>query len=89
MPINGPANGFHFPLDLDVIGADGKTERLTIDLDAKVTTKHVSHAVTSVIYDPEESVVGVVACGEPTDAPCKPGFTCAADYTEHMACFPD
>lgn len=51
----GPDQGFQFPLDLDFVDAAGATERVTVDLTGKTTTKRVrlTRAPMSVVVDPD------------------------------------
>lgn len=72
----GPAGGFVFPLDVDLIDDAGHAERIAIDVTSKVTTKKVRPAkpTQSVIVDADELLLGTVACG--TGNTCKDGFRC-------------
>jgi len=77
----GPAGGFAFPLDVDLVGEGGATERVAVDLTSKVTTKRVrtARAVQSVVVDADEYLLGTVACGPAAaSAACKVGFRCQA-----------
>jgi aminopeptidase N len=72
----GPAGGFSFPLDVDLVDADGRAERFVVDISGKNTTKrvHPAHVPQSLLVDPDEMMVGTVVC----DASCRDGFRCAA-----------
>jgi aminopeptidase N len=74
----GPAAGFVFPLDVDLVDDAGHAERFAIDLTGKSTASRVRTArpPVSVVVDPEESMLGTVACGAPAVAECKTGFRC-------------
>ena len=74
----GPAAGFVFPLDVDLVDDAGHAERFTVDLTGKSTTARVRAArpPVSVVVDPEESMLGTVSCGAPSVAECKTGFRC-------------
>jgi len=76
----GPSSGFVFPLDVDLVDEAGHTERITVDVTGKATTKRVrpAHAPTSVIVDADERMLGTVACGASAGGAgtCKEGFRC-------------
>ncbi len=75
----GPANGFVFPLDVDLVDDAGHTERVAIDVTGKTTTKHVhaAHPPVSIVVDADELMLGTVACGQSSpNATCKDGFRC-------------
>jgi len=79
----GPAAGFQFPLDLDLVDDAGRAERVTVDLTGKTTTKRVRLArpAASVVVDADEYLLGTVACGQSAPganagATCKDGFRC-------------
>lgn len=75
----GPANGFVFPLDVDLVDDAGHAERVTIDLTGKTTTKrvHAARPTQSIVVDADELMLGTVACGQSsTNATCKEGFRC-------------
>lgn len=76
----GPASGFAFPLDLDLVDDAGALERVSIDVTGKTTTKRLRPARTprSVVVDPDEAMLGTVTCGDTGGGDCKPGFRCAA-----------
>jgi aminopeptidase N len=84
----GPSEGFRFPLVVDVVAADGQTERVTIDLTGKTTTKRVqpSFAAKSVVVDPDEHAYAVVACDATTK--CKSGFSCTTVRSGFSGCIP-
>lgn len=76
----GPPEGYAFPLDLDFVDDAGRTERVTVDLTGKRTTKRLALArpARSVVVDPDEYVVGVATCGQTGGvAQCKTGYRCA------------
>jgi aminopeptidase N len=72
----GPADGFVFPLDVDLIDDAGHPERIAVDVTSKTTTKKVRTArpTQSVIVDADELLLGTIACG--TGNTCKDGFRC-------------
>ena len=75
----GPAGGYVFPLDIDLVDESGRAERFTVDLTGKTTTKKVrpAKAPVSVVVDADEYLVGTIACGQSNaNAPCKEGFRC-------------
>ena len=74
----GPAAGFVFPLDVDLVDDTGRAERVTVDLTQKITTKRVRSArpTQSVIVDADELMLGTVSCGQSGAAECKAGFRC-------------
>lgn len=74
----GPANGFVFPLDVDLVDDAGHAERITVELTGKTTTKRVRAArpTQSVIVDADELMLGTVACGTSGGGDCKAGFSC-------------
>lgn len=74
----GPAAGFAFPLDVDLVDDAGHSERVTVDLTAKVTTKRVRAArpTQSVVVDADELMLGTVTCGQSGGGTCKSGFRC-------------
>ena len=74
----GPAAGFTFPLDVDLVDDAGHAERFAIDLTGKTTTKRVrtAHPPVSVVVDADEWMLGTVSCGAPSVAECKSGFRC-------------
>jgi len=76
----GPSGGFVFPLDVDLVDDAGRSERVTIDVTSKTTTKRLrpARAPTSVIVDPDELLLGTVACGASGAGACKDGFRCQA-----------
>ena len=67
-----------FPLDLDFVDAAGAKERVAIDVDGKKVTKrvHVTRAPSSMVADPEEYLVGTLACD--AQNACKTGYRCSA-----------
>ena len=75
----GPANGFAFTLDVDLVDATGHAERFAIDLDGKTTKKraHTAQRPVSIVVDPDEWLLGTVACGAPAASECNSGFRCA------------
>ena len=74
----GPATGFVFPLDVDLIDDAGHTERVAIDLTGKTTTKKVRAArpPVSVVVDADELMLGTLTCGQSGGPDCKTGFRC-------------
>jgi len=74
----GPAAGFVFPLDVDLVDDAGHAERVTVDLTQKTTTKRVrsSRPTHSVIVDADELMLGTVACGQSGGGECKTGYRC-------------
>ena len=76
----GPANGFVFPLDVDLVDDAGHSERVAIEVTGKTTTKRVRAArvPTSVVVDADELMLGTVACGQSGGGTCKDGFRCQA-----------
>ena len=78
---SGPAGGFVFPLDVDLIDAAGRRERVSVDLKGKTTTKRVHSASPprSIVVDADEMMIGTVACGQSSNnATCREGFRCQA-----------
>lgn len=78
-----PGDAFTFPLDLDFRTAAGR-ERVAIDVQDKTATKrvHLSSATSGVVVDPDEYLLGTVACD--STSPCKDGFKC----TREKVCVP-
>lgn len=74
----GPAAGFVFPLDVDLVDDAGHAERVSIDVDARSVTKraHVARAPARVVVDPDEVLVGTIACD--AAQACKDGYRCSA-----------
>ena len=74
----GPATGFAFPLDVDLVDATGKSERIAIDVAGKTTTKKVRAArpPVSVVVDADELMLGTLTCGQSGGLDCKTGFRC-------------
>lgn len=74
----GPANGFAFPLDVDLVDDAGHSERVTVDLTAKTTTKRVraAHTPSSIVVDADELMLGTVTCGATGGGDCKTGYRC-------------
>jgi aminopeptidase N len=58
----GPAGGFVFPLDVDLVADDGAKERVTIDVAHLKTTAHFERTapVKSVVVDPDEVAIAEV-----------------------------
>lgn len=58
----GPAGGYHVPLDVDLVAADGKTTRLVVALTGPVTEVKVppGSAAVRLVADPDRFVVGGV-----------------------------
>lgn len=85
----GPAGGFVFPLDLDLVDASGQKERVTVELTGKTTVKRMRPARTpaSVIVDPDEYAIAVSTCGQ-SGGTCKPDFRCAARPGAASVCLP-
>jgi aminopeptidase N len=83
---SGPAGGYVFPLDLEFVDAAGQTERVTVELTGKTTTKplRLARAAKSVVVDPEEYVVGVVTC----ETTCKDGYRCSSQGAVRV-CVPE
>ena len=79
LQIRGPANGFAFTLDVDLADGAGHAERHAIDVDGRTTTKrvHTARPPASIVVDPDEWLLGTVACGAPAASECKAGFRCA------------
>jgi len=76
---SGPAGGYVFPLDVDLVGDGGQIERVVVELTGKVTTQRfrTARAPRSLVVDPEEYLLGTVACGQSSpEAECKEGFRC-------------
>jgi aminopeptidase N len=81
-----PGDPFVFPLDLDFVGDGGKTERAAVEVTGKKTTSRVhlaSAAPQGVVVDPDEYLLGTVACDGAAGAAgsastCKAGFRCAS-----------
>ncbi|HVH42257.1 MAG TPA: M1 family metallopeptidase [Labilithrix sp.] len=59
----GPQDGYVFPLDLDFVDAAGATERVTIELTSKTTTKRIrlGRTPSSVVVDPEQYAIATIA----------------------------
>jgi len=74
----GPSEGFVFPLDVDLVDDSGHSERVTVAVTGKTSTKRVraAHTPTSVIVDADEWMLGAVACAASGAATCKEGFRC-------------
>lgn len=74
----GPATGFQFPLDVDLVDEGGRAERITVDLTSKKTIKRVrpARAPKSVVVDADELMLGTVTCGQSGGGDCKEGFRC-------------
>ncbi len=74
----GPSEGFVFPLDVDLVDDAGHSERITVDVSGKTTTKRVkpAHVPTSVVVDADELMLGTVVCGASAAGACKEGFRC-------------
>jgi len=77
----GPAGGFVFPLDVDLVDDAGRAERITVDLTSKKTIKRVrpARAPKSVVVDADELMLGTVTCGAHQGSgggDCKEGFRC-------------
>jgi aminopeptidase N len=85
----GPNAGFHFPIDLDLLDAAGKAERVTVDLTSKRTTKKLStkNPVASIVVDPDEEAVAVSTCGQ-SGGTCKDRFRCAPQRAGVSVCVP-
>jgi aminopeptidase N len=75
----GPASGFVFPLDVDLIDDAGKSERFSVNVTGRTTTKRVRAArvPVSVVVDANELMLGTVACGQSGGGTCKDGYRCA------------
>jgi aminopeptidase N len=73
----GPAGGFVFPLDVDLVDDAGHAERFAVDVSQKTTTKRVRtvHVPTSVVVDADELMLGTLTCGQ-SGGTCKDGFRC-------------
>ena len=86
----GPAAGFRFPLDLELVSASGERERVIVELTGKVTTKRVRplRSVSAVVVDPDETAIAVTACSGPSDTTCKPGYKCLGVRPRVSACLP-
>ena len=74
----GPSEGFVFPLDVDLVDDAGHSERITVDVSGKTTTKRFkpAHVPTSVVVDADELMLGTVVCGASAGGACKDGFRC-------------
>jgi aminopeptidase N len=74
----GPASGFVFPLDVDLVDDAGRAERVTVELTGKRTTMRVrtTRPTQSLVVDAPELMVGTVACGASGGGECKAGFRC-------------
>ncbi|MDB4943694.1 MAG: pepN [Labilithrix sp.] len=74
----GPSGGFVFPLAVDLVDASGQRERVTVDVTGKTASKrlHPKRAAASFVVDPDETLLGTVACG--SGVACKDGFRCQA-----------
>jgi aminopeptidase N len=74
----GPAGGFVFPLDVDLVDDAGHAERFAVDVTGKTTTKRVraAHAPASVVVDADELMLGTVTCGQSGGGTCKTGYRC-------------
>lgn len=74
----GPADGFVFPLDVDLVDDAGRAERVTVELTGKTTRKRVRPArpTSSIVIDGDELMVGTVTCGASGGGDCKAGFRC-------------
>jgi aminopeptidase N len=74
----GPAAGFVFPLDVDLLDDAGRAERVTVDVTGKVTTKRVPSArpTRAIVVDVDEKLLGTVTCGASGGGECKSGFRC-------------
>ncbi|MBX3222083.1 MAG: M1 family metallopeptidase [Labilithrix sp.] len=86
----GPAGGFLFPLDLDLVDDAGRAERVTVELTGKTTTKRVrtARAPRSVVVDPDEYAIAVTACGQSGGGECKADYRCAPQRAGVSACVP-
>ena len=86
----GPAAGFVFPLDVDLVDDAGRAERVTVDLTGKTTTKRVRTArpAQSVIVDADELMLGTVTCGQTGGGECKTGFRCQGGSGAASVCVP-
>jgi aminopeptidase N len=71
-------DAFVFPLDVAFVDAQGKSQRVAIDVTGKTTTQrvHLDAAPKSFVVDPDEYLLGTVACGD--SSACKDGFTCSS-----------
>ena len=74
----GPAGGFVFPLEVDLVDGAGVAERVVIDVSQQTTTKRVraAHVPTAVVVDPGELLLGTVTCGQSGGGACKDGYRC-------------
>lgn len=59
----GPAEGYHLPLDVDLVDAAGRAKRFVVDLTGRTTVARVAagFAPARVVADPDEVVVGTVS----------------------------
>lgn len=87
----GPAGGFVFPLDLDLVDATGQKQRVVVDLEGKKARKPVSSASSfvSVVVDPDERAIVLSSCGQSGGGPCKTGYRCAPQGASVSACVPE
>ncbi|MBX3231281.1 MAG: M1 family metallopeptidase [Labilithrix sp.] len=84
----GPAGGFAFPLELDLVREDGATERVVIDLTTPKVTRHFATKVKTVVADPDELALAVVGCGQTSPLECKPAYRCSVVRSGFSACLP-
>jgi aminopeptidase N len=84
----GPDAGFVFPLDIDLVDAQGTKERVVVELTDKTTTKRVqaARAPVSVVVDPDERAIVVAACAQ--GSACKDGYRCAPQAGAVSVCVP-
>lgn len=75
----GPRSGFEFPLELEFASNDGRTERASVDVRGKHTTQKFRLTIdaTRLRVDPQESLVGAVACAAIGDV-CQKGYVCSS-----------
>lgn len=81
---------FSFPLDLDLVDSQGRTERVVVDLTGMTTTKRVrpARAPVLVVVDPDERAIVVASCGQSGGGTCRDGYRCAPQHGPVSACVP-
>lgn len=73
----GPDDGYHFPLDLDLVDTAGAKHRVTIDVGSRKVTKTVSVAdVASVVVNPDERMLVATTCDDTHACPAK--YSCVS-----------
>jgi aminopeptidase N len=77
----GPAEGFRFPLELELRGG-AMSQRVQVDVTGRETVATVAapFAPTSVVIDPDVKLFATAACGAGLPD-CRTGWTCTASTT--------